>query len=260
MSKTCIRFLGYTFSIMVVCWGICLGFSLSGTGLSKLPVLYVPFMLGLWSPTIASFVLLKQLGKIRGVRDWLRKMFDVRQSIRAYLMVALFVTLFFVPHFFINGFELEMPLYSLVLMIPVMIFGGGLEEEGWRHILQPELEKKFSYVVTTLMVSVVWWFWHLPMFYIEGASKHQENHWLFGINVLGLSFALAAIRRCTKSVWLCMLFHSLINSILATFYFKDHLIGNVISMALLIVASCLCVVYYQRKVELPEESGSVEEP
>lgn len=36
------------------------------------------------------------------------------------------------------------PIYAIVFMIPMMLLGGGLEEAGWRYILQPELEKKYN--------------------------------------------------------------------------------------------------------------------
>lgn len=42
-------------------------------------------------------------------------------------------------------------------MIPMMFVGGGLEEAGWRYILQPELEKKYSFTVSTIIVSIIWW-------------------------------------------------------------------------------------------------------
>lgn len=44
---------------------------------------------------------------------------------------------------------------------------GGMEEPGWRGVLQPELQKRFSPLVAALLVSFVWSLWHLP-FYLNG--------------------------------------------------------------------------------------------
>jgi len=59
--------------------------------------------------------------------------------------VFLLGIIFILPQCFISSHEQMAPLYSLVLAIPMLLFGGGLEEAGWRHILQPEFEKKFIF-------------------------------------------------------------------------------------------------------------------
>ena len=43
--------------------------------------------------------------------------------------------------------EVKQPLYVGFLMILPMIIGGGVEEIGWRGLLQPELEKKYPCAV-----------------------------------------------------------------------------------------------------------------
>ena len=37
-----------------------------------------------------------------------------------------------------------------------MIVGGGLEEIGWRGFLQSALQKRFSELFSTIIVSVIW--------------------------------------------------------------------------------------------------------
>jgi membrane protease YdiL (CAAX protease family) len=44
---------------------------------------------------------------------------------------------------------------------------GGLEEPGWRGLMQPALQKRFSPLVAALIVSVFWSLWHLPL-YLNG--------------------------------------------------------------------------------------------
>ena len=39
---------------------------------------------------------------------------------------------------------------------------GGTEEPGWRGLMQPELQKRFSPLVVALIVSGFWSLWHLP--------------------------------------------------------------------------------------------------
>ncbi len=124
---------------------------------------------------------------------------------------------------------------------PMRLLGGGLEEAGWRYILQPELEKKFSFTVSTLIVSMIWWLWHFPLFHIQGVSQYGQSYFAFGINVIGLSFALAGIRRTTGSVWLCILFHCLVNSLSAVYLIRNNLAGNIAAAAILITCSFIFV-------------------
>ncbi|WP_442905418.1 CPBP family intramembrane glutamic endopeptidase [Kineothrix sp. MB12-C1] len=51
-----------------------------------------------------------------------------------------------------------------------MIMDGGMEEIGWRYLLQPTLEKQFSYFIATVITAFIWWAWHLPMFFIPGSG------------------------------------------------------------------------------------------
>lgn len=58
MSKVSRQFLIYTFMIMTICWGTCMICSFNNLSLEKDYFLYVPYLLGGWSPTIASFIVL----------------------------------------------------------------------------------------------------------------------------------------------------------------------------------------------------------
>ena len=59
-----------------------------------------------------------------------------------------------------------LPLYALTFSL-VAVAQGGNEEPGWRGLMQPELQKRFSPLVAALIVSVFWSLWHLPL-YLNG--------------------------------------------------------------------------------------------
>lgn len=249
MSKLSKMYLGFTFLIMLVCWGLCLLCSFNGISLDKNKFLYVPFLLGGWSPTIASYFSLKRSGEITGMKEWLKSVFDFKHNVFSYFWVLILAIIFILPQCLISGYETGAPLPAILVMIPMMLVGGGLEEAGWRYILQPQLEKKLPFIVSTFIVSVVWWLWHLPLFYIQGTGQYGQNYLAFGINVLGLSFALAGIRKATDSVWLCVLFHCIVNSLSGIYMIHDNLWGNVTAAMLLVLCSCVLVkVNGKRKI------------
>ena len=66
---------------------------------------------------------------------------------------------------------------------------------GWRGIMQPELEKKFSFPIATLITGCVWMLWHIPLWFVVGASQQNMNFAHYAIYGLILSVWLATIRK-----------------------------------------------------------------
>lgn len=247
MSKLNIKYLVYTFIIMIMCWGTCIVCSINGILLSNNYWLYIPYLLGGLSPTIASFIVLKQNKVITGFKEWIKNVFDFKHNLWSYIIVVLFAIIFILPQCLISGYEKGAPLFAIIFMVPVMLFCGGLEEAGWRYILQPELEKKCNFLISTIIVSVIWWLWHLPLFHIQGVAQYGQNFLAFGLNVLGLSFALACIRRNTNSVWLCVLFHCIINSLSGIYIVNNNILGNIVSALIVIVCSLVLIRLGEKK-------------
>lgn len=241
MSKLSRTYLGITFLLMSIGWGTCLLFSAAGISLNDNKWLYVPYLFGGWSPTIASYLSSRGGGRAADIKEWAKNIFDLRQPVLSYLMAAALAVIFILPQCLISGYGPGAPVFAIVVMIPMMLFGGGLEEAGWRYILQPELEKTYSFPISTIVVSIIWWLWHLPLFYIQGVGQYGHNYLAFGIDILGLSFALASIRKTTNSVWLCVLFHCIANSLSGIFVIKENIGGNVTAAAILILCSYVLI-------------------
>jgi membrane protease YdiL (CAAX protease family) len=248
MSKLSKNYLAFTFLIMLVGWGICFVFGLNGISIKNNYFIYIPYLMGGLSPTIASYLAFRKEGGIKPFKEWLKNIFDFKHNVLSYLLVIIFGIMYILPQCIISGYDNGFPLYAIVIMIPALLFGGGLEEAGWRYILQPELEKKFNFTVSTLIVGIIWWIWHLPLFFIQGTSQYGTNYSGFGITVLGLSFSLAGIRKITGSVWLCVLFHCIANALAGIYVVKYNLYGNIVTTIVLIIASYILVEMQKKKV------------
>ena len=55
------------------------------------------------------------------------------------------------------------PLFLLSFALTAVMRGGN-EEQGWRGMLQPQLQNKISPLAAALIVAFVWSLWHLPLF------------------------------------------------------------------------------------------------
>ena len=249
MSKVSKHFLIVTFAIMAICWGTCMICSFNNLSLETDYFLFVPYLLGGWSPTIASYIVLKKNGKVKNFKDWMKNVFDFKHGLNSYMLVIGLSILYVLPQCIVAGYEKGAPLYAMIVMIPLMLLGGGLEEAGWRYILQPELEEKFPYVVATIIVSVIWWLWHFPLFYINGVGQEGHSYIAFGFVVFGMAFALACVRKCTGSVWLCVLLHCIVNASGGIYIIKDDSLGKAVMAGIMIVIT-LFIVYLNDKKKM----------
>jgi membrane protease YdiL (CAAX protease family) len=233
---------------MLFGWGILLIFAQFGLTTNNLSWLYMLFLTGGWSPTIASYIVLKKNNEVTGFKDWIKNIFKLRAPLCFYIFVIFLFGIVFATQIFIHpGLEDAKPIYMFFASMPVMLFGGGLEEAGWRYILQPELDKKYGFIISAIIVAPIWAAWHLPLFFIPGVLQYGTSFWLFAIFVFGLTFALGAIRKITKNVFLCVLFHSMMNAGSNTFIIRQTLLGNGITAASLIVISIVAVFICEKR-------------
>ena len=93
-----------------------------------------------------------------------------------------------------------------------MILGGGLEELGWRGVLQAEIARRAPPLTAALIVGAVWAAWHLPLFHLSGAPQYGRYFPLFAFDVLANACLLAWIYAGTRSVLLCVVFHAASNA------------------------------------------------
>lgn len=144
-------------------------------------------------------------------KQLVRDFFQVKQAPLNYLLVLIFIGLDFLPQVF--GGEMIIPTWYLpiILFVKALVFGG-IEEIGWRYFFQPTLQEKLTYLVSTLCTFVAWSLWHLLYFYIDGSLA--RIHLLpFLLGLLSNCFILSAIYTKTRSLWLCVMTHALINAL-----------------------------------------------
>lgn len=134
---------------------------------------------------------------------------NVGQGYRNYLLLFLFLVANFCYIFFGGELRISAWYVPIVMLFKHIIFGG-IEEVGWRYVFQPILQERCKYIASTLITFVAWGIWHFSYFYIEGTlSQVQASQFLLGLLVN--CFILSALFILTKSLWICVMTHSLIN-------------------------------------------------
>ena len=141
----------------------------------------------------------------------LKDFFNIKQSVKSYILVLIFLMLEFSSVIINRGFKIESLFLPLLLFFKAIVFGG-IEELGWRYSFQPTLEKKIPYIASTLITFVCWGVWHILFFYIDGSlGGIQVLTFLLGL--LTNCFILSALFAYSNSLWLCVMTHALINTL-----------------------------------------------
>lgn len=108
----------------------------------------------------------------------------------------------------IFGEAAYLPLFILPFFLVDLISNG--EEIGWRGYVLPRLQAKYSALISTLILGVIWGFWHLPKFL---------SHWdaasfaWFMAHTISVAFLYTWLYNGTKgSLLLVSLFHAASNT------------------------------------------------
>ncbi len=82
MNKKLVKeFLIITFVIMLIFWGGCALFSQIFNLTINNIFLRIMYIIGGFSPTIASYISLKRNNKVKNLKEWLKKIFDIKHNI-----------------------------------------------------------------------------------------------------------------------------------------------------------------------------------
>ncbi|HWD78864.1 MAG TPA: type II CAAX endopeptidase family protein, partial [Kribbella sp.] len=140
--------------------------------------------------------------------------------------------------------SLPFPFWALVL---TMIVGAAGEELGWRAYLQPYLQTRFSVLRSSLVVGVLWGFWH-----IGGFANGLVHMGLFVVMTTALSVVMGAVLRGARRTNLVVATaaHAAVNLGLILLFDEEK--GDVFAMAVLAVvwtAAAVVSVKVRRPVE-----------
>ncbi|WP_313581112.1 CPBP family intramembrane glutamic endopeptidase [Lacrimispora sp.] len=213
----------------------------------------IPFAIYILSPAIASYIVLKRNNKIADFKEWLKTVFYAKINISIYLFVVAGLALYFLTHIAVSGrAEMVLPFYTFFLSLPGNLIIGGMEESGWMYVLQPELDKKYGFVLSAVFVGIIWTLWHIPLFFIPG-TNHGEgliNFWMFAVQLMSFRFFNGAIYKISGKgcVFMCVLFHTMFNAaspILGTTTMTWA--GTIAANSILVLVSIVTVVIYEKK-------------
>jgi membrane protease YdiL (CAAX protease family) len=220
---------GLTWIIEIVWW--LLGISLE-TALGQ-----ALLILAMSGPAIAAIGLTYLTQDEMGRRDYWLRIIDLKRiSVRWYLVIFLFAP----------------ALYGLAALLDVFSGGSGatwgktlaqltiipslltifltpfLEELGWRGYALDQLQSRWSALVSSLILSIAWALWHLPLSFSKGTYQHSLGvgslgFWTFMIGFIPVTLLFTWIfnNNC-RSTLSAILFHCVLNGSLELFTLTER--------------------------------------
>ncbi len=189
------------------------------------------FVVGGLSPSLWGVVLTLHYQGRAGLRDLVRRSFDpglipARWWLPLLLLYPLLMALSLslglsmgVEPTALTPLEgARLPLGELVPLIVVLVVAGPLSEElGWSGFALDRLQRRWSALVSSLILSVFGILWHLPLFFMEGTSQGEMG---FGSAL----FVAWVVRHTTSKVFRTWAYNNTDRSVLATVVV--HFMGN----------------------------------
>lgn len=187
-------------------------------------------LIGLVAPFITALLLILLTGDRMMQRDFASKLFNLKRirwsTIPEMIMIvplALIISVFISTLFgeSLNQLHLSGSFSFIAGVFPVLIIlllAASFEELGWRGYAMESLQIRLSYFSATLIFSLLWAFWHLPLFFIKGYYQYnllQENVWFalnFFAGVVPIAFIIGwYYRKNRESIPAAIFFHFVIN-------------------------------------------------
>ena len=252
-------FVVFTYGFSWILWALMI---LSARGL--LPFRFPTGPAGSFGPAFGGLATMALMGGGAGLTAVLRRLGTVRVRPGAYLYALFLIVVIYLAgmglSFVLRGVrpsvQAGLPAGQAIgYLFLVLLLGGPLGEEiGWRGVLQPLLHRRRSPFVATLTIALIWFAWHIPLFWLEGAAQKGGSIVNFAISTTAFSFLFTWLYlKARGSLFLAILLHTSINFVSAVLapalvpsWEKDAASGLILQ-ALFVAAAILVVVLGRRE-------------
>ena len=232
-------------------------------GLNHLPALPFQHAIGALGPLIASLLTTWIFLKREGIKNLIAKCIQIKPLI--YLAVALFgpfmlafiamVICYFINQTPINFLTLlttkEFPQFNLltIFLYNLFFFGFG-EEVGWRGFALPRLQNKMNALTASILLTLFWALWHLPLFFYRPGYITMDIAGIFGwfFSLLTGSILLNWLYNSSRgSILICAVFHSTID-IAFTADFANKNIVNYMGLLITVWGILTILIFKPKKL------------
>ena len=231
----------YLFLLMTIIWSWSfwfIGLNLLANGINQESIgkFLIFFFTGVYGPSISAIVTTIIFEGFEGVSNLLKKLFIWNVPFKNYLYIIILPIIFVIIGIGLyNIFIGDIGSFDLMafLSIPTILWAGFYagplgEELGWRGFLLPELQKEHTNLKSAIIIGVIWFIWHIPLWWapfgtlVSGESISFLPVITYFLMLICLSIIITWLVINSKgSVLVAILFHLSINAGIALLFFPE---------------------------------------
>lgn len=182
-----------------------------------------------WTPTYVLLLMFRKLYPGSTVKAFYKNLFRAKLDLGLLVTTTIIQTIAFVSSVYMVSIQsgvasLSLFDFSSSTVMSVLFFtliqGPMGEESGWRGYLLPAVEEKIGVVRGSLLVSLIWSFWHAPIWFLDtGYSGTVLVRYIivFVICITSLGFIIGICYHRCKNLFVPIWIHFLFNLLGYTF-------------------------------------------
>ncbi len=206
------------------------------------------YVIGGFGPTVATIMFLDNKS-FKGLMNYL---FERKKGTVGYII---FFSIALSLSFYTSTFKLAEGTTIFAFIGALILFtfiAGSNEEVGWSGILFKELEKKFGTLLATLIRTVIWAFWHLPLFFTVGDIHYTMPVMSFVLFLFTLAVICTALIKRTNCLFYCGIIHG-VGNVMSTFVLYEA--NTVMTVETVIIWIIAIIMWY-----FPKNNNLIEHP
>lgn len=231
----------FTFLILTFLWSWILwliGLNILSNGITQESIskFIIYFFVGVYGPSLSAILTTLVFDGFKDTLTLLGKLLIWKIPLKSYLLIFILPIIFVIIgigifYLFIGKIgEFDIMAFCTIPTILLAgLYAGPLGEElGWRGFLLPEFQKKYSNLKCALLIGIIWFVWHIPLFWapfgtlVSGDSITFFPVITYFIMLICLSIIITWLVNISKgSVLIAILFHLSINAGIALLFFPE---------------------------------------
>lgn len=173
------------------------------------------FILIVYAPGFVGVFMVWRHHGWRGVGAMLRRLAYWRMSTGWWLLLLVGMPAVFYAGAVVTGNIGDFPFDPWYGVLPALLPAfliGPIEELGWRGLALPLLQRRWTPLVSALVLGVVSAAWHTPAFFMSGTKQAAWSFWPFFFGVIAISVILTPMFNAARgSLLVAVLFHAQMN-------------------------------------------------
>lgn len=175
------------------------------------------FIFLVYGPAIVGTIMVLRAYGLAGFRSFLRRVTLWRMPAAWWLLLLVGMPAVFYAGAAVTGHATDPfpfdPWYTVLPALLAMFLIGPIEEFGWRGVALPLLQRRFTPLVSSLVLGTIVAVWHTPSFFLSGTKQAAWAFWPFFFGVIAITVILTPMFNAAGgSLLVAGLFHAQMNN------------------------------------------------